>query len=155
MSKSAVRGYFAIGIINGKCEANVGTLWRTANIFGAKYIFTIGTRYPKRQSADTMNTPQHIPLFEYNSWADFKNCIPRNAVIVAIELDDKSRPIENFVHPERAIYLLGAEDKGIPEEVLQDCRTIIQIPGNHSVNVGVAGSIVIYDRLLKNYQKSI
>lgn len=142
-----MRGYFGIGIINGKNEVNLGTLWRSANIFGASFIFTIGRRYPKRgQSTDTMKTDRHIPLYEYDNFEDFK--IPRNCELIAIELDTKSKPIQLFKHPERAIYLLGAEDKGIPDIILNKCR-IIQLPGNHCLNVSVAGSIVMYDRILK------
>ena len=38
---------------------------------------------------------------------------------------------------------------GLPEEVIAACDDIIQLPGDYSLNVSVAGSIVIYDRLLK------
>lgn len=143
------RGYFGIGVINGKCEANIGTLWRSANIMGAQFIFTIGKRYPKKQSTDTMQTPRHIPLFEYETFDDFKKNIPRDCELIAIELDERSKPIEAMNHPERAVYLLGAEDKGIPQEVLKECRRIIQLPGEYCLNVSVAGSIVLYDRFVK------
>lgn len=142
------RGYFGIGIINGKCEANIGTLWRSANIMGAAFIFTIGKRYPKRQPTDTMDTPKHIPLFEYNTFEDFENNTPRDCELICIELNDKSKPIKTFNHPERAIYLLGAEDRGISKEILIKC-TVVQLPGEHSMNVAVAGSIIMYDRINK------
>lgn len=144
-----MRGYFGIGIVNGKCEANIGTLWRSANIMGAQFIFTIGKRYPKRQTTDTMDTPKHIPLFEYGTWEDFKSNLPRDSEIIAVELHEKSKPIKTFNHPERAVYLLGAEDKGISEEILKDCRRIVQLPGEYSMNVAVAGSIVMFDRINK------
>lgn len=142
-------GYFGIGIVNGKCEANIGTLWRSANIFGAQFIFTIGKRYPKRQQTDTMQTPKHIPLFEYETWEDFKKNVPRDCEVIAVELDKKSKPLYKANHPERAIYLLGAEDKGIPSEILMECKRIIQLPGDFCLNVSVAGSIVMYDRITK------
>lgn len=142
-----MRGYFGIGIINGKAEVNLGTLWRSANIFGASFIFTIGHRYPQRgQSSDTMKTHRHIPLFQYDSFDEFP--IPNGCELISIELSDKSKPIETFNHPERAIYLLGAEDGGIPDNVLEKSR-VIQLPGNHCLNVSVAGSIVMYDRIAK------
>jgi len=143
------QGYFGIGIINGKSNINLGTLWRSANIMEAQFIFTIGERYPKKQASDTMKTDRHIPLFEYDTWEDFKANIPRGCEIVAIELDINSKPIENLKHPKRAIYLLGAEDHGIAQEVLKDCDKIVQLPGEHCLNVSVAGSIVMYDRNLK------
>jgi len=144
------KGYFGIGIINGKCEANIGTLWRSANIFEARFIFTIGERYPKRQVTDTMNTPKHVPLYEYETYEDFKKNLPRNCEVIAVEIDEKSKSIEKLNHPERAIYLLGAEDHGISKDILKDCTQIVQLPGRYCLNVSTAGSIVMYDRILKS-----
>lgn len=56
------KGYFGIGIMNPKTEMNVGSLWRSANILGASYIFTIGKRIPK-QASDTMRTCNSIPFY--------------------------------------------------------------------------------------------
>ena len=145
-----MRGYYGIGIYNGKDLDNIGTLWRSANIFGAKFIFTIGKRYPKKQAGDTMQTPRHVPLYEHDTWEDFKKSIPRGCKIIAIELDNNSKPIKNFIHPEQAIYILGAEDSGIPENILNECDGIIQLPGDYCLNVSVSGSIVMFDRLNKN-----
>ena len=143
------RGYFGIGIYNGKCEQNIGTLWRSANILGASFIFTIGKRYSK-QCSDTMRTPKHIPLFHFEDYSDFLKHIPYDCPVVAIELDGNSVPLEAYKHPERCIYLLGAEDGGIPKDVLARCRDIIQLMGDHCMNVSVAGSIVMYDRMAKD-----
>lgn len=142
------RGYFGIGVFHGKTQENIGTLWRSANIFGADFIFTIGKRY-SGQCTDTMKTPRHIPLFNFTDWDDFMAHIPYDCPVVAVELDEDSIPIKHYVHPERCIYLLGAEDHGIPQEVLKRCREIVQLPGDACMNVSVAGSIVMYDRVNK------
>lgn len=142
------RGYFGIGIFHGKNSENVGTLWRSAKIFGADFIFTIGKRY-QGQCSDTMKTPKHVPLFHYADWDDFFSHVPYNCPVVAVELDERSHPIKNYVHPERCIYLLGAEDHGIPPEILSRCREIVQLPGDFCLNVSTAGSIVMYDRIIK------
>lgn len=44
------RGFFGIGIERSKTEHNVGTLWRTADLLGAAFIFTVGRRYKPRQA---------------------------------------------------------------------------------------------------------
>jgi tRNA G18 (ribose-2'-O)-methylase SpoU len=144
-----MRGYFGIGIMNGKTIENLGTLWRSANLFEAQFIFTIGKRY-KKQASDTMKSHRHIPLYHYESFEDFYKNIPYDCQLIGIELDEKSKPIKNFCHPERCVYLLGAEDNGLTKEVLQKCTHIIQLPGRNSMNVAVAGSIVMYDRNMKN-----
>lgn len=137
-----------MGIFNGKNSQNIGTLWRSAAILGADFIFTIGRRY-KQQASDTTKAPKHIPLFHYTDWEDFKAHVPSDCPVVAIELSERSRPIETYLHPERCIYLLGAEDHGIPTEKLKYCRDVVQIPGDYCYNVSVAGSIVMYDRTVK------
>lgn len=145
------RGYFGIGIFHGKNEENIGTLWRSANILGADFIFTIGKRYSK-QCTDTMNTPKHIPLWHFDDWDDMFHHVPYNCPVVAIELDDRSVPLETFVHPERCIYLLGAEDHGLPPEILDRCWATVQLLGDRCMNVSTAGSIVMYDRKVKRME---
>jgi tRNA G18 (ribose-2'-O)-methylase SpoU len=142
------RGFFGIGIYEPKTKINLGTLWRSANLFGTTFIFTIGSRY-KYQESDTMHTERHIPLFTYDTFTDFYKSLPMASDIVAIELDENSVPIKTFKHPQRAVYLLGAEDKGIPESILKKCKHIVQLPGKFSLNVSVAGSIVMFDRINK------
>ena len=143
-----MRGYFGIGIYHGKNEENIGTLWRSANILGADFIFTIGKRY-SHQCSDTMKTPRHIPLFHYNDWDDMFAHVPYGCPVVAVELADNSTPIKDYVHRERCIYLLGAEDHGIPPEILNRCSDIVQLPGDYCMNVSTAGSIVMFDRINK------
>lgn len=147
--KENKRGYFGIGIFNGKNAQNVGTLWRSANIFGADFIFTIGRRYQK-QCSDTMKTYRHVPLYHYEDANDFFNHVPYGCPVVGIELSEKSIPLERYCHREHCIYLLGAEDHGIPNNILGRCVDIVQIPGTCCLNVSVAGSIVMYDRIVKS-----
>jgi tRNA G18 (ribose-2'-O)-methylase SpoU len=142
------RGYFGIGIQNAKNEINIGTLWRTARIFGAAFIFTIGSRY-KKQSSDTLSSHRHIPLYNYATFDDFYNSLPYDCQLVGVELDENSTPISDFRHPERCVYLLGAEDTGLTKEALEMCHNTVVLHGEVSLNVAVAGSIVLFDRLIK------
>jgi len=38
--------------------------------------------------------------------------------------------------------------------VLNDCDRIIQLPGEHCLNVSVAGSIIMYDRHVKSLNEN-
>ena len=140
--------YFGIGIYHTKNSINVGTLWRSASSMGAAFIFTIGRRY-SRQGSDTLDAPGHVPLFSYLSFDEFFKTMPSRGRLVGVELDDAATPIMNFAHPEQAVYLLGAEDNGLPFHVLSRCHSVIQLPGHACLNVAVAGSIVIFDRISK------
>lgn len=140
--------YFEIGIYQTKTVDNVGTLWRTAYQLGAAGIFTIGKRY-KRQPGDTYKTMCHIPLRDFATFDEFRAQRPREAVLVGIETD--GIPLDEFNHPKQAIYLLGAEDAGLPPEVIGHCNCIVSLRAINqlSYNVAVAGSIVMYDRLYR------
>jgi len=143
------RGYFGIGIYNAKFAGNLGTLWRSAHTLGAAYIFNIGERY-KKQKSDVSVAFRHIPFFEYKDFEEFKTSVPRESTLVAIENVKPKYRLETYCHPERAIYLLGAEDVGLPPEVLNECKHTVVLPGEFCLNVATTGSIVMYDRLVKN-----
>lgn len=148
------RGYFEIGIIDGRCKENMGTLWRSAVQLGASGIFTIGARYGGQRS-DTCASTKRIPYRAWPDWEAFQGVLPvlaranrlRHVEIVAIER--WGQPLGKFIHPTQAIYLLGGEDCGIPRDVLQKCNHKVSIESvrDDCYNVAVAGSIVMWHRL--------
>lgn len=142
-------GYFGIGIYHNKCKRNIGTLWRSAQLFEASYIFTILMQY-KWQPSDTLKTWRHVPFFHHESVDDFMNGLPTDCELVGVELTDDAIDIMDFKHPKRAIYLLGAEDTGLPDEILARCKKVIKLPGKRSMNVSTAGTLVMYDRFIKS-----
>lgn len=148
MKTKNIEGYCAIGVFRGKTGHNMGTLWRSAYILGASYIFTIDKRY-KKQSSDVLKTWARIPLFHYDSFDEFMQNIPYDCRVIAVELTDEAVFLSDFEHPKRAIYILGAEDDGLPKEILEKCHYTVKLPGNNSLNVAVAGSIVLHDRASK------
>lgn len=143
-----MRGYFEIGIFHGRTPVNLGTLWRSAYQLGAAGIFTVGRRYEK-QSSDTCKTWRHVPLRHHLDFPAFLAAMPYDCPLIAVEMGGK--PLRHFVHPERAVYLLGAEDHGLPAEVMAKCQRIVSLEsvGPESYNVAVAGSLVMYDRFTK------
>lgn len=143
-----MRGYFGIGIEHTKCHHNIGTLWRSAHIFGAQYIFTIGKRYT-RQASDVLKSWRELPLFHYADLQDMWSAIPYDCKVIGIELDDRAEDLHEFKHPERAVYLLGAEDHGLSSDALSRCHGLVKIPTWHALNVATTGSIVMYDRKIK------
>lgn len=144
-----MRGYFGIGVYATKTEANIGTLWRSAHNFGAAFIFTIARRY-KVQASDTTKAWKSVPLYHYESFEHLKDNIPREARVISIEQAEGSVPINSFIHPQQCIYLLGAEDYGIPSEIFKKTEAVVHINSPMCLNVAVAGSIVMYDRMIKS-----
>lgn len=143
-----MRGYFEIGIYQGKTPTNLGTLWRSAYQLGASGIFLIGNRFHK-QASDTVKAYRHIPLREYRDFEHFQSSRPYDCMLVGVEMG--GRNLSGYTHPERAIYLLGAEDHGLPKQVIEKCQSIISLEAMNtlSYNVAVAGSLVMYHRQFK------
>ena len=145
------RGYCAIGMFEPKTPDNLGMLFRSAHLMGADFVFTIGNRY-RRQDSDTSNTTAHVPYFAFKDMSDFLSHLPRSrdtVQLIGVEVVDNAEPLETFEHPERAIYLLGGEDRTLSGEVLEACDTVVRFTSKYCLNVAVSGSIVLYDRQAK------
>jgi tRNA G18 (ribose-2'-O)-methylase SpoU len=145
MNDNFTNEYFGIGIQNGKTPENLGVLWRSAQNLGASFIFTIGNRYAK-QSSDTHNAVMAMPYFHYENFEEFFKNLPKGARLVGVELDEKAEDLETFHHPRRCVYLLGAEDNGLTKAAIEKCHSLVKFKSEMSLNVAVAGSIVLYDR---------
>lgn len=144
--------YFEIGVWKSKHEVNIGTLWRSAYQLGASGIFTVGQRY-KNQASDTVNAWRNIPYRRYNDITQLIDNLPYSCQLVGVEMG--GYPLQEFVHPDRCFYLLGAEDHGLSEQIASKCHKLVSLPSvrTRSYNVAVAGSLVMYDRFLKEDMK--
>ena len=141
-------GFYGIGIHHARHDVNIGTLWRSAYVLGAAFIFTVGRRVGP-QLTDVTHAWTKIPLYHYTDIDDLKSHLPHAARLIAIEMGETSQPIEHYDHPRQAVYLLGNEGSGLPEPVIQRCHDIVRLPGAYSLNVATAGTIVLYDRVAK------
>jgi tRNA G18 (ribose-2'-O)-methylase SpoU len=141
-----MRGYFGIGVFHSKRAENIGTLMRSAWAFNAAFVFTIGRRYA-RQSSDTVDATKHVPLYHYADLAEFLATRPVDAMLVGVECGVDAIPLTQFQHPERAIYLLGAEDHGLNAAAVAACERVVVIEGARMcLNVATAGTVVLHHR---------
>ncbi len=145
MNDNFITEFFGIGIQNGKTPENLGVLWRSAQNLGASFIFTIGNRYAK-QACDTHNAVKSMPYFHDDNFDDFFKNLPKGARLVGVELDERATDLEVFEHPRRCVYLLGAEDNGLSKLAIEKCNHLVKFKSEKSLNVSVAGTIVLYDR---------
>jgi tRNA(Leu) C34 or U34 (ribose-2'-O)-methylase TrmL len=146
-------GYAALALWRPKCPENVGTILRSAMCFGVAAIFLCGgdLRFGqaglKRLPTDTMKAWRHIPLIVSAMAPELIG-----AECVAVELTEDAANLKDFEHPESAIYLFGPEDASLPNEVVSLCRHRVAIPSKRCLNLGVAASIVLYDRVVKRWK---
>lgn len=143
-----MRGYFGVAIYHPKHEKNIGGLWRSAVAYEAAFLATVGTRYQRVQASDTPNAREKVPLLHFRDIDDLLEHLPHGCPLVGVELDPRATPLPAYEHRGRALYLLGAEDHGLPQSVIDRCHDLVQIPTAvpYSINVASAGSIVLAHR---------
>ena len=143
-----MRGYFSVGVEGISKGFNLGNLVRTAHAFGASSFFTINAfvDYAEVKTSDTSHADIHLPFYAYKNLDEFT--LPKGCALVGVELMDDSVDMPSFRHPLRAAYVLGPEKGSLSPELVKRCDHIVKIPAKFCVNVGVAGAITMYDRMV-------
>jgi tRNA G18 (ribose-2'-O)-methylase SpoU len=143
-----MRGYFGIGVEGISKPMNLGNLLRSAHAFGASFFFTVSPAFNAREVArsDTSEAARHLPLYTYATPAEIN--LPKGCRLVGVELNDEAMDLPSFKHPLAAAYILGPERGSLSPEATARCDLVVKIPTKFCVNVGIAGAIVMYDRLI-------
>jgi tRNA G18 (ribose-2'-O)-methylase SpoU len=143
-----MRGYFAIGVERISKPGNVGNLVRSAHAFGASFFFAIDPEpdFRELKLVDTSDAAVHLPVYVHDSVDAF--ALPRDCTLVGVELTDDAVELPSFRHPLRAAYVLGPERGSLSEPLMERCDFVVKIPTRFCVNVGVAGALVMYDRMI-------
>ncbi len=146
-----MRGYAAIGLDNPKDRNNVGSVLRAAGNYQASMVATSGKRFG-HSLTDTMKAYRHIPFLRVD---DLKDIIPHDCVPVAVDLVDGAVSLVDYVHPERAFYIFGAEDATLGERTLSWCRDKVFVPTNKCMNLAATVNVILYDRMAKGLRKTV
>ncbi|HLS68805.1 MAG TPA: RNA methyltransferase [Kiloniellales bacterium] len=143
-----MRGYFGIGVEGISKAMNLGNLQRSAHAFGASFFFITAPNIKERElrRADTSKAQDHLPVYHFASVEEL--ALPRRCLLVGVELTEDAVELPSFRHPLAAAYVLGPERGSLSPEMQARCDLMVKIPTRFCVNVGVAGAIVMYDRVL-------
>jgi tRNA G18 (ribose-2'-O)-methylase SpoU len=144
----APRGYFGIGVERISKPMNLGALLRTAHAFGASFAFTVAAAFPAREVrlSDTSDSADHLPLYEAATFGELS--LPKGCRLVGVELSADAVDLPSFRHPLSAAYILGPERGSLSPEAQARCAYLVKIPTKFCINVGLAGALVMYDRLI-------
>ena len=146
---------FALAGWNTSKEHNVGTLVRTAHAAAATEVILVGEREWNVEAARTAELYTTVTALE-DGQAFLEHLEEQRWSLVAVELDPRSVSLFDARYPTRPCFLLGAELGGIPESILRRAELVVQIPQwglVPSLNLAVAGSLVVYDHLAKLYHE--
>lgn len=143
-----MRGYFGMGVEGISKGANLGNLVRSTHAFGGSFFFTVAPQVDHQdiKVSDTAASSLHMPFYVYDDIK--KMLLPKGCQLVGVEFLPDAVDLPSFRHPAQAAYVLGPEMGNLSPQMLALCDHVIKIPMKFCVNVGVAGALVMYDRLI-------
>lgn len=143
-----MRGYFGIGVEGLSKPMNLGNLLRSTHAFGGSFFFTVAPEMAIRkvQKADTSHAAESLPTYIFDSVGEI--LLPRGCSLIGVELTEDAVALPSFHHPKAAAYVLGPERGSLSPELQARCDQLVKIPMKFCVNVGIAGALVMYDRLI-------
>nr|WP_238220939.1 RNA methyltransferase [Tsukamurella pulmonis] len=142
----ARRHTFHVAIENLGHDANIGTVVRTANAFGAQAVHIVGRKRWNRRGAMVTDRYQHLHHHpDTDALAAW--CAERDLPIVAVDNLPGSVPLERSALPRRCLLLFGQEGPGVSGDarhVAGSTVSIAQFGSTRSINVGVAAGIAMH-----------
>lgn len=141
-----------VAMYNVYGNLNLGSIIRTANFLGFKEVLYFGRRkYDKRGAVGTYHYT-NVTYFEDED--DFlRGLSERDLTLVALENNvPHTTELRKFHWPHNPCLLIGEENAGIPEAILENCYATVEINGLGSVrslNVSAAAACAMYELSLK------
>ena len=133
--------------------------WQTRQFYTSPYFhlglaislllaLLTGLRYDRAKEfvTDTKKVHQKIPLIGID---DLKKILPLGCIPVAVELVEGARPLPEYTHPDRALYIFGPEDGSLDKEIRDWCEDVVYIPTTGCMNLAATVNVVLYDRMAK------
>ncbi len=136
---------------------NMGTIIRTAHAAGAAgIVMTKGTVdiYNDKTLRSTMGSIFYIPIVEDDSLDFVKSLKKEGYKLVVSSLQGKNNFFEENLQG-KVMIAVGNEGNGVSDEVydIADIKVKIPMPGEaESLNVAVATSIMIYEKIRQSFK---
>lgn len=130
-------------------DFNIGSVFRSANGFGAKEMFYYGKKkFDRRSSVGVYHYSKVTYLNTFEKVLDLK----KDYTFVALECNDRSVPMKDFVWPSRPLLICGEEQNGVEQQLLEASSHVVHIEMTGSIrsfNVASAASIAMFDYVTK------
>ena len=132
---------------------NIGSLFRAADAFGVEELIFCGEKISvgKRMTKTSRSTEKYVNYkVETDIHTVIKNLKTSNYFVIGLEITEKSEALNLLKIETNAsvALMLGDENFGISETILQQCDKVIHINmfgNNSSMNVVQAASIALYE----------
>jgi len=147
MKKTFERGFACIALDSPKFPENVGAVLRAAHCYRVAQVNLARCRAVDLENH--MNTPmahRHTPVFMTSDPLEY---LPHDCQVVAVDLVNRAEPLTTFKHPQRAMYVFGAEDATLGQGILKRAQRHVYVPTQGCMNLAATVNVVLYDRMLK------
>ena len=161
--KSEVKTPLVVILDNVRSMNNVGSIFRTCDSFAIEHLYLCGitAQPPHKDIAKTALGATESVAWSYHE--DVVSLVSQlqqdHYEVYLIEQTDNSIFLDQFkITPDTKVAIvLGNEVFGVDEKLLPICNGVIEIPQfgtKHSLNVTIAGGIVIWEMVkqLKNFE---
>lgn len=133
---------------------NVGTIWRTADAFGADGLILCGgcadPWSPKTVRA-TMGAVFRLPVYEASLEETAEKLEKAGILLYATALREDTVDVRE-VPLSKAAVIIGSEGRGVSDLALELCQKTVKIPMTErceSLNAAVAASVVLWEMARK------
>jgi tRNA G18 (ribose-2'-O)-methylase SpoU len=150
VQEKAIPATVAMHNVSG--NLNLGSIIRTANFLGFEEVLYYGRRkWDKRGAVGTYNYTK-LTYFDTEE-AFLKTILERGYNLVALENNvSYTSSLRSFVWPANPCIIVGEEESGLTETLLEQAYACVEIPARGSVrslNVSAAAGMAMYDLTVK------
>jgi tRNA(Leu) C34 or U34 (ribose-2'-O)-methylase TrmL len=144
-----------IVLVNPRFAHNVGMVVRLASCYNFNQVWFTGDRVrldmlPKRRipREERMKGYRAVEMLNFERPLEQ---FPSSITPVAVEVRANSERLQDFEHPENAVYVFGPEDGSVPPPLLTRCHRFVVIPTvkHYCLNLATAVATVLWDRAMK------
>lgn len=125
---------------------NVGAALRAGAHFGARAAILAGGALPPAAYRTSEGGAEGVDLVFPDSLAHALEACRRGGVSLLATTSHKGRDLFASHLPQRVVVLLGAEDRGLPDDLLRQVDVQVRIPGTgwvESLNVASAAAVLL------------
>lgn len=129
---------------------NVGTIWRTADAFGADGLLLLSgcaDPFSPKTVRSTMGAAFRLPVWQVERDALAALCAQASLPLYATALREDTVDVRSC-DLRRGAVVIGSEGRGVSPEVLALCDQTVKIPMRErceSLNAAVAASVVLWE----------
>ena len=129
---------------------NVGTVWRTADAFGADGLILLegcADPFSPKTVRSTMGAAFRLPVYRTTAEGLKKACEKAGLPLYATALREDTEDVSG-ADLSRCAAVIGSEGRGVSEEVLNLCEKTLKIPMRErceSLNAAVAAAVILWE----------